>query len=49
MASVTGHYRNPIFATVTGMATAEKYIVELKMTYEVIPTLTYKAWAYVDG
>jgi len=43
------HCRNPIFIYGTGMSTSDKFRLEVKITYEYIPTVGKKPFALPSG
>jgi len=46
---MTNHFRNPIFILVTDTAVGEKFRLEVKITYEYIPTTAFRPWITTSG
>jgi hypothetical protein len=49
MDTTVNHFRNAIYILGTGLASTQTFTVELKVTYEMIPTTSYKTWATIEG
>jgi len=47
METFTNHFRNPIHFLATGLALTDSFRVEVKVTYEYIPTTIFRMWAPV--
>jgi len=45
----TNHLRNPIHFVATGLAATDTFRVEVKITYEFVPSTTFRIWANDEG
>lgn len=45
LAALSAHLRNQIYILGTGLNQNDSFRLEVKVTFEYIPTLTYKPWA----
>lgn len=45
---LTNHLRNPIYVFGTELTSLDTFTLEVKITYEIIPTPDYKAWVSTD-
>jgi hypothetical protein len=47
--TVSTHFRNPIWFECIGCASTDQFRVEVKISYEFIPTLGFKIWSDTDS
>jgi hypothetical protein len=45
---LTNHLRNPIYVFGTELTSLDTFTLEVKITYEIIPTPDYKSWVSTD-
>jgi len=45
----TNHMRNAIYFVATGLNANDTFRVEVKITYEYVPTTTFRVWADDEG
>jgi hypothetical protein len=49
MDTFSNHLRNPIFFVATGLAATDTFRVEVKVTYEYVPSTSFRIWASDEG
>jgi hypothetical protein len=45
METFTNHLRNSIYFVATGLASTDSFRVEVKISYEFVPTTLFRIWA----
>jgi hypothetical protein len=49
METFTNHLRNSIYFVATGLASTDSFRVEVKISYEFVPTTLFRIWADDEG
>lgn len=49
MDTMANHCRNAIYIIASGLQSTDAFRLELKVTYEYVPTTAFKLWANPDG
>jgi hypothetical protein len=47
--SAANHCRNAIYILISGAASTDTYTLEVKITYEIVPTTSYRTWSSTAG
>jgi len=47
--ALTSHFRNAMYILVQGAASTDTFRLEVKLTYEYIPTTAFRQWVSTEG